>query len=464
MALPVDSPASEAVAFLRGAGAERAPDIAALLAHADEEVREFAAERLEDLEGAVAAPAVAALAMHQEAEVREQAVSLLAGMGEAGTAHVGVVASRLDDTEPGVRAAAAEAIAKLRAEKFTENVAKLMSDNEGTVRGAAAKALAQLGPLSDTHMEAFAGLLADADVEVYCSAMQALPLMGQVGHQYAEQVAKRLADDDWRVRAASVRALGSMGPVGATHLAALANLLSDRKVEVSRSAARALAQLGGPGATRSADLRKEIKVQAHWSRLLDSQVAPTVQRVGEHEVWLIRGLLSRQECAALVAASEGHGFGGTDYPKEYRGNLRLIATDLGLAEIMWTRLQPLVPTTLDMMHVKWQACGLNECWRLSKYHPSDRFEKHVDTCFQRSYDLTSMLTVNIYLNDGFGGGSTRFYFNDHDSADFTVDPEAGTCLLFRQPPGHSYVHDGEEVRSGLKYLLRSDVMYQRQVR
>jgi len=38
---------------------------------------------------------------------------------------------------------------------------------------------------------------------------------------------------------------------------------------------------------------------------------------------------------------------------------------------------------------------MNECWRLSKYHPKDRFETHVDTCFLRSYDERSMLTVNI---------------------------------------------------------------------
>jgi len=477
---PIEGSSAEAaLAFILRASASSSEDeirgVVALLAHADEEVRDAATTRLEDLgseedEGGASKKVAAALAGmlsagHKEEEVREQAVGLLAGMGEAGAVHIDVVTSLLVDAVPSVRAAAAEAVAQLRAETCADQVAKLLADGEGAVRATSAKALAQLGPLRDPHTAAIAGLLADTDAEVRCSATAALAQAAEAGGQYVEQVARGLSDNDWRVRAASARAIGSMGPAGAAHLASLADRLADSKTEVARSAARALAQLGEVGVARKSDLNDEIKVQTRWSGLLDSQANPTIEFAfpGEHQVWLVRGLLSRQECAALLAAAEGHGFGGTDYPKDYRGNLRLIATDPGLTRVMWTRLEQLVPRTFsDSRGQEWQSCGLNECWRLSKYHPGDRFQTHCDTCFQRTYDETSMLTVNIYLNDGFAGGSTRFYLGETRSkAAVAVEPEAGMCLLFRQPPEKCYRHDGEELKSGLKYLLRSDVMYRR---
>merc|ERR1712060_1013550 len=101
----------------------------------------------------------------------------------------------------------------------------------------------------------------------------------------------------------------------------------------------------------------------------------------------------------------------------------------------------------------------NECWRLAKYYPGDQFKGHCDAPFVRSNDEWSMLTVNIYMNGGFEGGATRFGTNNY----LSVTPEAGLCLLFRQPPGQQYYHDGEQLRSGVKYLFRSDVMYRRRV-
>ena len=41
-------------------------------------------------------------------------------------------------------------------------------------------------------------------------------------------------------------------------------------------------------------------------------------------------------------------------------------------------------------------------------------------------------------------------------------PRAGRACVFRQPPDASYMHDGEELSGGVKYLLRTDVMYRRQ--
>ena len=54
----------------------------------------------------------------------------------------------------------------------------------------------------------------------------------------------------------------------------------------------------------------------------------------------------------------------------------------------------------------------------------------------------------IYLNDGYEGGATRF-----DS--LSVDGRAGRALVF----AHGLIHEGSEVTRGMKYVLRSDVMF-----
>lgn len=213
-------------------------------------------------------------------------------------------------------------------------------------------------------------------------------------------------------------------------------------------------------------MAREIKVKTEWASMLDPEAWPTgVTQPDEREIFLVEDLFTAQECQDLIAAGEEHGYGATNYAKAYRGNLRLITTDSSLAAAMWTRLQPFVPPTLECRGKAWDAVGLNEAWRLSKYHPGDCFQRHCDACFDRDDDEImemSMLTVNIYMNSDFEGGSTRFYANNRISeANLTVEPKPGLCLLFRQPPEEMYYHDGERVVSGQKYLFRSDVMYRR---
>jgi hypothetical protein len=71
------------------------------------------------------------------------------------------------------------------------------------------------------------------------------------------------------------------------------------------------------------------------------------------------------------------------------------------------------------------------------------------------------MTINIYLNavPEFYGGSTRFLSSSSStSVLFKVQPELGLAALFRD----DVWHDGEELRGGVKYLLRTDFMYKRE--
>lgn len=82
----------------------------------------------------------------------------------------------------------------------------------------------------------------------------------------------------------------------------------------------------------------------------------------------------------------------------------------------------------------------------------------------------SFLTLLLYLNDDFEGGETRFYSDDvhcrflRDRGDnktpaHIVVPAAGQALLNIHP----ILHEGAAVARGVKYVLRTDVLYQRNI-
>jgi len=239
----------------------------------------------------------------------------------------------------------------------------------------------------------------------------------------------------------------------------------DHETKLLASLAEGAGVLKSPSAVASTwdpSIPHEIEVRTNWSTLLE--VCPPQRmpdQVDGREICLIESLFTPQECSVLLAESERHGFGTTAYTKSYRGNLRLQTTDFSLSDAVWQRIRSMVPATVSCSGCEWDAVGLNECWRLAKYFPGDRFMQHCDASFSRNANEQSMFTVNIYMNEGFEGGKTRFYLAGEKEPDFSVVPKTGLCLLFRQNPGQAYMHDGELLTSGLKYLFRSDVMYRR---
>ena len=94
--------------------------------------------------------------------------------------------------------------------------------------------------------------------------------------------------------------------------------------------------------------------------------------------------------------------------------------------------------------------GVNERFRFYRYQPGQRFALHQDGTFARSPDERSLLTFLIYLNQDFTGGETAFPEQGQ-----CIRPQTGMALLFQ----HLLLHEGCPVRSGVKYALRSDIMY-----
>jgi prolyl 4-hydroxylase len=167
----------------------------------------------------------------------------------------------------------------------------------------------------------------------------------------------------------------------------------------------------------------------------------------------IPDVMTAGDCRQLIAMLEAEGFdaapittiAGPMLRPDVRNNTRLIFDHEQLASRLYARIAEHLPIVCGTKPV-----GANERFRAYRYEPGQRFAPHLDGCYQRSAHERSELTLMIYLNEGFGGGATRFLDYDLD-----VAPKTGMALLFQ----HRLLHEGCAVTSGVKYVLRSDIMY-----
>ena len=171
-------------------------------------------------------------------------------------------------------------------------------------------------------------------------------------------------------------------------------------------------------------------------------------------VFTIADVLTVDERATMIARIDA--LGPTDAPvttargplimPELRNNQRVMFDDVAFAGALFGRVRSALPAQL---HGR-RPAGVNERFRCYRYAPGQRFAPHYDGAFCRNPSEQSELTFMVYLNDGFVGGRTVFL--DHG---VEVAPRAGLALLFQ----HQLLHEGCEVEAGVKYVLRSDVMY-----
>lgn len=170
--------------------------------------------------------------------------------------------------------------------------------------------------------------------------------------------------------------------------------------------------------------------------------------------WTVPDVYTPAECERLVARIEAEGPAlapittahGPRIRTDIRTNDRVIFDDEALAKDLFARIVAHVPDTLAERPVR----GANLRFRGYRYRPGQAFKPHYDGSYRASESLESELTLLVYLNEEFAGGQTRFLDVDAD-----VRPRTGSVLLF----AHRVLHEGAEVLSGTKYVLRSDVMY-----
>merc|ERR1712003_258127 len=181
---------------------------------------------------------------------------------------------------------------------------------------------------------------------------------------------------------------------------------------------------------------------------------------------IIRNGLSPEDCAALISSVNAKGFtaallniggGKQQLVPGARNGHRVIVDSPELADWLFQVLLPCLPHELEDGS---RLVELNERCRFLCYTPGQQFPCHCDATFERGDDHPhagdfSFVTVQLYLHDipRAYGGATKFILPGKPQH----QPEVGSVLIFSQ----DLMHEGSLVEEGVKYTLRTEVMYAR---
>lgn len=169
---------------------------------------------------------------------------------------------------------------------------------------------------------------------------------------------------------------------------------------------------------------------------------------------VIDNLLSENECKEFIKLGNDIGYSkpkiktpqGEVVREDFRNNGSALLDNEQIANELFESFKDKLPQEIDGHKLK----GLNEQMKIYRYEIDQQFKMHRDVPFRRNENERSFITMLIYLNDGYKGGETFFM-------DGNVIPETGKCLLFQQ----NVMHAGIKVTEGIKYAIRTDVMYER---
>ena len=140
---------------------------------------------------------------------------------------------------------------------------------------------------------------------------------------------------------------------------------------------------------------------------------------------------------------------GEVFKSDYRNNERVMINSPECAASLFDRLVEKLPSSVFGSTI----LGLNELFRCYRYKPGMKFLPHSDGCYIRNEYERSYYTLLIYLNEVEAGGETAFFVDP----EIKINPKAGSALVFQ----HDITHEGCEVLAGIKYVVRTDVMYLR---
>jgi len=215
---------------------------------------------------------------------------------------------------------------------------------------------------------------------------------------------------------------------------------------------------------------------------------------------IVKNFLTEEECQRMINEVEKADQFSNDLEqhKSLRDSFRSVFDDGQLAEKLFKSIESILPKEWDparcsrgdvntdlckrqaRMKLKLKLKGVNERFRCLRYDQGQYFNAHVDGYFVRpptcqttsfTHAERGVLTIQIYLNRGYSGGTTRFISpacNSFMSAGVCEgevcqygvckDPpvECGDAVIFQ----HDLWHQGSPLIKGRKYTCRTEVMYQ----
>lgn len=178
------------------------------------------------------------------------------------------------------------------------------------------------------------------------------------------------------------------------------------------------------------------------------------------DIFTLDQFITPWECGELILKMEDAGFapattkeaGGQAVNTSIRNNERASSLCRQLSHEWMSKVRSHLPVLIDGL----QLCSLWPEFRCYKYVSGNEFKTHIDWPIKDG-DSQSLYTLMVYLNEGFHGGNTTFFAQRFDAAPYReIAPATGRALVFRQK---GLYHSGSLVTEGIKYVLRTDVMY-----
>jgi len=197
-------------------------------------------------------------------------------------------------------------------------------------------------------------------------------------------------------------------------------------------------------------------------------------------------LFSKEECQRFINITEALGYtqdAAVSLPRSVRHNENLVLIiDETTHDIIWHRCKAFMQDHSELFAHK-KALGLNRRFRFYKYDVGDFFKPHTDGAWpgssiinkelvQNAYpDRYSQMTFLILLSEDFEGGETAFYVDKNDASKPAKRTEDVKIVEIKTPIGSALcfphgthpmhcLHGSREIRSGVKYIIRTDVLFE----
>ena len=171
--------------------------------------------------------------------------------------------------------------------------------------------------------------------------------------------------------------------------------------------------------------------------------------------WEIENFVSKEFCEHMIQRAEEKGWEKSTI-KNPSGNI--VSTQVRNNDVC--RMSNSEITDELFNRIRWDENLEKDGWfifevakdfKIYRYSdPSQYFGMHYDRQVTGPLKTTSFVTMLIYLNEDFEGGTTEFQDG------YQVVPKTGKAAFLTQ---NNYLHEAREVTKGTKYVMRFDLLY-----